>query len=227
MGKKKKLFAADPEEQTGFWRFMTILFAEFFDLVKTNLLFCVCSLGVITIPAAVAGMAAVTAHMMEGGNHFLGNAFFEPFRKRFLRCLGVGAVFLAAAVFTVLSIALYASIAQQKSPVFYILVVIAAYLFLLAQMLAVCAFPLLALTDLPFGKLFLAAKEMAFANAGRSAAAALINTALFAVSFLLSPGSVIFTVFIEFSLMSFIASYLMCPALKPLLEGRGESGESI
>ena len=68
---------------------------------------------------------------------------------------------------------------------------------------------------------------MAFANAGRSAAAALINTALFAVSFLLSPGSVIFTVFIEFSLMSFIASYLMCPALKPLLERRGESGESI
>ena len=113
MRKKKKLFAADPEEQTGFWRFMTILFAEFFDLVKTNLLFCVCSLGVITIPAAVAGMAAVTAHMMEGGNHFLGNAFFEPFRKRFLRCLGVGAVFLAAAVFTVLSIALYTSMAQQ------------------------------------------------------------------------------------------------------------------
>ena len=218
MQNKKRLFAADPDEQTGFWRFMTILFAEFFDLVKTNMLFLVVSLAVVTIPAAVSGMARVTMNMMAGKNHFPANDFFEPFRHRFLRCLGVGAIFFAAAVFACLSILLYTSLGVEIGAGFYVLTGIAVCILILEQMAAVCAFPLLAFTDLSCGKLLIAAKNIASANAGRVFAAALINMALLAASILLSPGSIIFTVFIEFSFMSFIASYLIYPVMKPYLE---------
>ncbi|MBE5995783.1 MAG: DUF624 domain-containing protein [Lachnospiraceae bacterium] len=224
MQKKKRLFAADPEEQTGFWRFMTILFAEFFDLVIVNLLFLPISIGVVTIPAAVTGLAGITMNMMEGKNHFPGKDFFEPFRKKFLRCLGVGATFFAAEAFAVLSIVLYSSLAVQRGAGFYLLAGIAAGILILEQMIAVCAFPLLARTGMTYGQLLPAAKNIAFAHAGRSFAAAMINTALLTVSFLLFPGSIIFVIFIEFSFMSFIASYLMFPALKACLD-ETEKGE--
>ncbi|MBQ6469801.1 MAG: YesL family protein [Lachnospiraceae bacterium] len=229
MQKKKRLFSADPDEQTGFWRFMTILFAEFFDLIKINLLFMAISIAVVTLPAAVTGMAAVTMNMMEGKNHFLMSEFFEPFRKRFLRCFGIGVIFFAAGICAVLSILLYTSLGAQMGAGFYFLTAIAVCILILEQMLAVCAFPLLALTDLTAGKLLLAAKDIAAGHAARAFGAAAINLSLFTASALLNPGSIIFTVFIEFSLMSFIASYLMFPALKPYLEeaeGRNEKADS-
>ena len=214
----KKLFAANPDEQTGFWRFMTILFAEFFDLVKTNLLFLAVSLGTLTIPAAIAGMARVTLHLMEGKNHFLGKDFFGIFRQKFLRSLGLGATVLAAAVFTGISVYFYTMVGRENGAGFYVLSVMAVGLFLFVQMTAVCAFPLLALTDLEYRKLIPAAIKTAVSNAGRAFAAAFINTALFIASILLNPGSIIFTIFIEFSFMSFIASFLMFPAWKPYLD---------
>ena len=206
---------------------MTILFAEFFDLVKTNLMFVGVSLAVITVPAAVAGMARVTLTMMEGKNHFLGRDFFDAFRHKFLRSLGIGLTAGLAALFAGLSILLYTSLGREYGAALYILAALAVLILIAEQMVASCAFPLLALTDLPYGKILLTAKNLAVSYAGRAFAAAMINVSLFIVSFLLNPGSIIFTVFIEFSFMSFIASYLLYPALQPYLAdaGTGDAAE--
>ena len=64
----------------GFVGYMDMLWREFFELLKLNLLFVLSCVPIITIPAALTAMHRITSVMVRDENHFLWPE--EPRRRR-------------------------------------------------------------------------------------------------------------------------------------------------
>ena len=206
-----------PEDAKGFWRFMLLLFAEFFNLISANLIFLVTAVGIVTIPAGLAGLSVITMEMMAGKGDGVVRTYFSVFRTKFLRLLGIGALHLFASLILGAAFLLYGSLGQEQNPFFYIPAGMAVLLELGIQMCAVCVYPVAAFTRRRGKDLFSTVLQTVRKHAVRCFAAAGICCLLSAVSVLLFPGSLIFVLFIQFSFESFIASFIMYPALTPYL----------
>ena len=77
--------AGAPIPAHGAGRVFYVLTTHFTKLLRCNLLFVLFSLPVITLPAALAGMAAVIQALYRDGHCFLWDTFFREFRTDFLR----------------------------------------------------------------------------------------------------------------------------------------------
>ena len=211
---RRKSIFIDPNEKKGFMRFMLLLFQEFGELIKLNLMMIAVSIPVLTIPAVCAGGARITCRMMEGENYFLTHEFFAVFKERFLRTLAIGATVFAALLFLGLSLLLYGGLAARGGVFFYLPAALAIVLIFAVLMLCCFLFPLAGLTAFSYKEIFLTSFRLLRENAARALLSAGIFAALLAVSYILDPGSIIFVFFIEFSLTSFINAFLLHPALK-------------
>lgn len=79
--------------KTGFPRFFYLLRTHFWKFAELNLIFLVCSIPVITIPAALCGVNRVCLKLIREGNVFLWEEFRGEFRASFVRSLAPGALF--------------------------------------------------------------------------------------------------------------------------------------
>ena len=75
----------------GFVGYMDMLWREFFELLKLNLLFVLSCVPIITIPAALTAMHRITSVMVRDENHFLWPDYWKAFRRDFWKSLGGGA----------------------------------------------------------------------------------------------------------------------------------------
>ena len=88
----------------GFVGYMDMLWREFFELLKLNLLFVLSCVPIITIPAALTAMHRITSVMVRDENHFLWPDYWKAFRRDFWKSLGGGAAIAAVmALFVYLS----------------------------------------------------------------------------------------------------------------------------
>ena len=79
----------------GFVGYMDMLWREFFELLKLNLLFVLSCVPIITIPAALTAMHRITSVMVRDENHFLWPDYWKAFRRDFWKSLGGGAAIAA------------------------------------------------------------------------------------------------------------------------------------
>ncbi len=91
----KKRFAPGPgvteaPPQNGIRRFWFLFTTHFWKLIELNLLFCLFSIPVLTIPAAYCGMNRVLIKLVREGNCFLWHEFIKEFKANFKKSLPFG-----------------------------------------------------------------------------------------------------------------------------------------
>ena len=138
----------------GFVGYMDMLWREFFELLKLNLLFVLSCVPIITIPAALTAMHRITSVMVRDENHFLWPDYWKAFRRDFWKSLGGGAAIAAVMALFVLSTVFYYNL-MQVNKVFVLLAGFAACVVLLTLCLSFYFFPMLAMVDLPLGALLM------------------------------------------------------------------------
>ena len=139
----------------GFVGYMDMLWREFFELLKLNLLFVLSCVPIITIPAALTAMHRITSVMVRDENHFLWPDYWKAFRRDFWKSLGGGAAIAAVMALFVLSTVFYYNL-MQVNKVFVLLAGFAACVVLLTLCVSFYFFPMLAMVDLPLGALLIA-----------------------------------------------------------------------
>lgn len=145
-GLNRFFFRAEYEEykhpEQSAWAIMLRVVKEnWVQMIGVNLLFVLCCVPVITIPAATAGLHRVMLDWIRGRWERPLTAFFEEFRIAFWRRAAVGLLLLLAPV----SLSCYAWMLQKPS--------VAAGIFAAAALVVFCItsyfYPLLVLLDVP------------------------------------------------------------------------------
>ena len=163
----------------GFVGYMDMLWREFFELLKLNLLFVLSCVPIITIPAALTAMHRITSVMVRDENHFLWPDYWKAFRRDFWKSLGGGAAIAAVMALFVLSTVFYYNL-MQVNKVFVLLAGFAACVVLLTLCVSFYFFPMLAMVDLPLGALLKNSMALVFGNIGKTLLALLLFVLLIA-----------------------------------------------
>ena len=205
--------AKDAPKKKGFARYFEILWREFFPLLKLNLLFIISCLPIVTIPAALTAMNRITVTMVRDRNYFMLSDYWDAFRRDFFRSLLAGILVLVLVVLFSLSIWFYYMLGQAGSRFFMLFVGVSVALMIMVLGSAMYFFPMLAMVELPTGKLMRNSIIMFFTHFKKSLPAALISGAMVLGGIALYPLSIIFIVFIMFSLASMSANFFL---VKPI-----------
>ena len=205
----------------GFVGYMDMLWREFFELLKLNLLFVLSCVPIITIPAALTAMHRITSVMVRDENHFLWPDYWKAFRRDFWKSLGGGAAIAAVMALFVLSTVFYYNL-MQVNKVFVLLAGFAACVVLLTLCVSFYFFPMLAMVDLPLGALLKNSMALVFGNIGKTLLALLLFVLLIGLGVGLLPYSFIFAALIMFSFVASITTYLTYPAIEARVMRREE-----
>lgn len=194
--------------------FLEILWRDFWELIKLNLLFILTCIPIITIPPAFTSMTRITLCMVRGENYFLGHEYFRCFKREFFRSLAAGAVLLAGTAMASLSVWFYFSMAAERGSLFLLPAGIGLVLLLLLVIMSFYVFPMLALVDLKLSALFKNALLLCFGCMKRNLLILLLLGGLLGICLLSYPGSSLFGILILFSLLNLIATILIHESLK-------------
>ncbi|MBQ7130070.1 MAG: YesL family protein [Oscillospiraceae bacterium] len=215
--------AKDAPQKKGFARYFEILWREFFPLIKLNLLFIISCLPIVTIPAALTAMNRITVTMVRDRNYFMLSDYWDAFKRDFFRSLLAGVLVLVlVAVFSV-SIWFYYMLGQAGSKFFMLFVGVSVALMIMVLGSAMYFFPMLAMVELPTGKLMRNSIIMFFTHFKRSLPAALISGAMVLGGIGLYPLSIIFIVFIMFSLASMSANFFLVKPIEVAVLGMDDT----
>lgn len=135
---------AKPIENYGSERIWLILRQHYGKLIGLNLLFIVCCIPIITIPAAVAGLNRAILNWVRSRNQPVLSSFFNEFKTDFFKRTCIGLLLLIAPF----SMSYYPKLMNMP--------ILSATVFVIASVLYFCFtsyyYPLLVLLDVPIGK---------------------------------------------------------------------------
>jgi uncharacterized membrane protein YesL len=203
----------DEPEKTGFSRFFQILQIEYSSLVKLNLLFLLCCLPIVTIPPALFAMNYVVRRMVldqpvDCVYHFR-TAFRQNWKRSYapfllvvlvLLCSGGGALFYLR----------YA----ESNPLCFLPFVLCSTVFLVTLLASTYFYGLL----VDGGSLKEALRLSVLLGVGRplrAIVAILIGYGLLVAGILAFPISIVYLVFIGFSLPCLLCGFYVRTVLKP------------
>lgn len=215
--------AKDAPQKKGFARYFDILWREFFPLLKLNLLFIISCLPIVTIPAALTAMNRITVTMVRDRNYFMLSDYWDAFKRDFFRSLLAGVLVLVLVALFSLSIWFYYMLGQAGSKFFMLFVGVSVALMIMVLGSAMYFFPMLAMVELPTGKLMRNSIIMFFTHFKKSLPAALISGAMVLGGIGLYPLSIIFIVFIMFSLASMSANFFLVKPIEVAVLGMDDT----
>ena len=129
-GVTMKFFSVDG----GFYKFIS----RFWDMIKLNFCWLICSIPIITIGVSTIAALSVTHKMVEDKEGHIVRAFFKAFKQNFKQGMGIGIITLVCLY------AVYLDFALSSQLMFWILGIISAFLFTIAL---IYTYPLLARYD--------------------------------------------------------------------------------
>lgn len=212
----------DEPKPTGLRLFFSVLFREWKTLVKLNLIFLLCCIPVITIPAALCAMQHITLKMIQDEPFLLWTDFRRTFRRVFKRgsLWGWGYFFMALA--TAFCLNFYAQM-ELYHIAFLLPFVCAAAFLLLLGLSGIYLFPLLVRSEMTGFGLVRNACLMALGYFTHGFPALLFNAALALLCDLFFPLAWPATVLILFALQSLVASFSAWPDICSQLQRSGEA----
>ena len=210
----KKDYPRQKGRELEFVRFLRTMFREFWELMKTNFLFILSCLGVVTIPAALTALNYITLTMYRDKNHFLWRDYWKAFKTDFWRSLVGGLVF--GALLTVFFIAsyFYFQLTRQNGMFFIVPMVLSVFLFLVTYIAAVYFFQMLPTVDVKLWPLLKNSFMLFFLNFPRNLLALLVAAIFIFVGFGLLPFSAVVLVCVHFSLMSLALNFITYNAVE-------------
>lgn len=115
------------DSDTGFLR---LLWQNLFWLIILNLLFLVCCLGIVTIPAAAAALHSACQSILLGRSGLV-RLFWHSFRAHLLRAISVGLCFLAGPLLALYGCVFYFQLSRGSGPMLALSVFALVCLYLL------------------------------------------------------------------------------------------------
>ena len=139
-------------QKNGIARLPQTFVVHFWDLVGLNLIFLGYCIPIVTIPAALTAMTRITIAMIDDEQYKLWADFFRIFKEEFRRALLCGWTFILTLATACYGIWFYFTNGTLAG-VLYIMAFVLCLILILLVGCAVYIFPMLALTDLVWGKL--------------------------------------------------------------------------
>ena len=136
--------------RTGIWLALYIFVQEFFHMITLNALFLICSLPIVTVPAASCAMSRVNGFYVQELACDQWKEFFRTFRTEFLRALPVGLLLLL--IPAPLVFAAFVLLQKLHSAASYLALTLCLTTATLLVLIRYYFFPLLAWTNLSVKK---------------------------------------------------------------------------
>lgn len=144
----------DAPKKKGPALFISILGREWWELLKLNFLYLLFCIPLITIPAATTAMSRITLTMAADKNHFLWDDFRKSFRDDFRKSTIAGILYFVLFVAGCYGAYFYGLAAKQADNLFaYLLAGLCILIAVIVIASSYYAFPMIALIDLPLGKI--------------------------------------------------------------------------
>ena len=202
----QKLPQEEKAERQGVQRFFEILLQNLPELLRVNLLFILCSIPIVTIPAAMTAMSSITTKMVRQEVFFWREDFFDVFKKSIVKSWGIAlpcAGILTAAFYL---LPFYRQ-ATEVSPVFYAALAIVAMTVLIVILAGMYALPMLGAVELGLLPIIRNCVILALIRLPQNAAAFLASAGVLLLVIAALPVSLIAVVSYLFSLLSLISSF--------------------
>jgi len=187
-------------------KYFSGIWQELFLLMRYNLLFCLCCIPIITIPASITAMHNVSVCIIRGDKPSLKKDAIPVFKREFGRSLLLGSIVLAIEAMTVTGFIFYINLAKETT-VFILLAVTVGAIALLVLLMSFYMFTMLALLDLSIKNVIKNAFLLTMLNFKYSICAGVYVLILIAISVFLFPLTIPLTVTILLALIFFTATY--------------------
>lgn len=196
----------EPLPKKGLALFFYIYFRNFWKLVKLNLLFLLCCIPVITIPAAITALMYVTNNIFQEKLTFIWIDFSKAFKENFVKSLVYGLVWLAASGVVLLSA--YISLRQLDANAMFMVALMVAAVFMILLLLAnLYCYLMIAIIDLPLAKTVKNSLALGIMGIRRNALILLISGGILCGIIYFLPFTIILILFWLFSMLSSITCF--------------------
>ena len=183
-----------------------LMFSEIWALFKLNVLFLLTCIPIVTIGPAWGALSHTTIQILRGRSSQPVREYSQALRDGLKACFAAECI--GGAIFALLAIAfVFYSKASQQQPLFYLLLLIVAVLFVEALLTVAYAFPLLTCTDLSFKNALRDAVMLTLACPFHSIPAVAVAVFLIGTFFIFLPFSLPLGICLAFSVSNMIISY--------------------
>jgi uncharacterized membrane protein YesL len=189
------------------------------DLIKLNLLFVLCSIPIVTAPAAATAMNKIVLLMIKDKPFELKKDFFKSFKKEFFRSFFVGTVLgilLAICIYGLLTARLSADGSS------FIVAAVSFFVALNCWNSAMYIFPLLAYVDLPVRVIIRNALLLLFLEIKRNIISDVIALLFILVMIVSFPFLAPLFLFCNFSYLCFTICFCIKPGLERCIIQSGD-----
>ena len=205
---KKEIAKGTPEKQ-GLALFFDVLWREFWELCKLNLIFILFSLPVVTIPVAITAMSKVIFYMLLDKPVYAFGDFYSSFRLEWKRATLAGLIYSMVLALTVVGMVFYTAFLDVF--VLYVMSMLACALILIAGFYL---FPMLAVLDLNLKGIFKNAILLTFLRMPQNICALVLFVLLTLLVLVYLPTTLLAVLVIFFSLINLISTFCAYTALK-------------
>ena len=212
--KDKEDIPKDAPKKTGFALVFSTLWREFFGLLKLNLVFLLSCLGIVTIPASLKAMSAITIRMVKDENYYLWRDYWAAFKDDFGKSLVGGILYFFLAVAFGVSTYFYFVMGQNVHWFFIVLVAFSAVLFLWNDVASCYFYPMNAYVTLKTGQLLKNSFILVFPAWKRSGLALLSQILFLGVGIFLLPYSAPYMLLIAFPLTHLMVTFALYPVIE-------------
>lgn len=186
---------------------------ELFLMVRYNLMFLLCCISVVTIPAAITAMHHVFVRVARGEKPGFKEDALPVFKREFGRSLLAGVLILLALLVSVTGFLFYIRFASE-SLFLMIPAVISGSIALLVYLMSSYIFTMLAILDLSLKDIIKNAYMLAILNIKYSLCSGIYILIIAAIGVLLFPVTVPLSLMVLFSLAMFTSAYFSYYGIK-------------
>ena len=220
----ERILPENSTEKRGISLFFSIIISNWWELIALNMLFILCSIPVVTMPAAITAMSRVTLRLAREEVFSLRENFIGEFKDSFGKSLAFGsaqAVVLVAAAYLVP----FYRTAAIMSYAFYIPLVLVVMTSLFVILMGMYVYPMLGVIELTFLQIVKNSALLVIARLHMNALAFAASLFLILLVIILIPVSILIIAGVLFSLTSFICSFCAWSGIcKYVLKGGKANG---
>ena len=211
--KECTVICKDSPNKTGFKLFLDILFREFWNLIKVNLLFILFSIPIITIPAAYGALSSVTMSMVKEKLSYIFSDFKDAFICNWRQCSINGIIFLILSIILTTSIIFYSE-GSINIKLLYVPFFISIFFSIITFFAFIYIFPMIISVDLSTKNIIKNGYFLSIISLKNTFIAAILKLFVLSVSILLLPFTLILLFTLTFSLLSFINCFYAWPSIQ-------------
>ena len=197
-----------------------------FALVKLNLIFAVCCISVIGIPAGISAMTKVNMQIRKGDTVYVVGDFLEAFRKDFIKVSLCGLLVIAAGLLFGYIFWFYATMQAENTLVLTVVRCMTVFPLLLLYCSSCYLWVMNIKIDLPFGKRLRNAVSLSMICLKESGICLLVGALICFVTYFGAPHTMPFLLVFGMAFWNYTCTYYTEPMIEKFIVLHTENADS-